>query len=85
MTSKDTSKSFSRPELAREIKVLEMQRQTEALDQLKRITMERELEIDHYSVQSARRHEGMVVMCATRQQTLIAASVFNDVCLFASR
>jgi hypothetical protein len=45
MTSKGTSKSSSRPaELAREIKALEMQPQTEALDQLKRIALEHQQE-----------------------------------------
>jgi hypothetical protein len=44
MTSKGTSKSSSRAKLAREIKALEMQRRAEALDQLKRIAIERERE-----------------------------------------
>jgi hypothetical protein len=44
MASKGTSKSSSRAKLARDIKALEMQRHAEALDQLKRIAMERERE-----------------------------------------
>jgi hypothetical protein len=77
MTSKGTSKSSSRPELAREIKALEMQPQTEALDQLKRITLEHQQESSKLTttLYQAHRREAMVAMWDTGCYTVWHSSV----------